>query len=319
MYEKFKVSIRRIIKSIKWLFLFFPKNPRLELYIRAKNKINQRFYANVLADKEKGIDSYLEQYIHQPLPKLIWTYWAQGVDSTPYIVNKCFESWRELNPNWKFHVLDESNVAQFVDMSDIPRWLPFRYRANILRLRLLKQYGGVWVDSTTFCHRPLDEWQPLMCSTGFFVFSNPSEDRFVENWYIASAKGHVLIDAWERVYAQYIRTLPSVHDAYFVAFYTFQWAILTDKALGEAYRRCGSLPAAQAFFLMSSLEGRTDFSDVKALVDAGLPVSKLNWRFEMSNQELDLRFESLRAVQKQSHGWQDQLKSDPFTVKTLSN
>lgn len=301
MYGNLKAFISRTTRSFKWLIWFFPRNPRLELYIRAMDRINRRFYANVLADKAKGVDTYLAQYHHQPLPKLIWTYWAQGADSTPYIVAKCFESWRNQNPDWKFHVLDETNVAEFADMSDIPPSLPFRYRANILRLRLLKQYGGVWVDSTTFCHRPLDEWLPLLCSTGFFVFSNPSEDRFVENWYIASTKAHILIDTWERVYAQYIKTLPSVHDAYFVAFYSFQWSILTDKALGDAYRRCASLPAAQAFFLMSCLEGRVDFSEVKALVAAGLPVSKLNWRFEMSDQELDQRFESLRELQKYSH------------------
>ena len=188
MYGNLKAFISRTTRSFKWLIWFFPRNPRLELYIRAMDRINRRFYANVLADKAKGVDTYLAQYHHQPLPKLIWTYWAQGADSTPYIVAKCFESWRNQNPDWKFHVLDETNVAEFADMSDIPPSLPFRYRANILRLRLLKQYGGVWVDSTTFCHRPLDEWLPLLCSTGFFVFSNPSEDRFVENWYIASTK-----------------------------------------------------------------------------------------------------------------------------------
>lgn len=289
-----KAYIRRMLPSVRWLLWFFPKNPRLELYIRAMDKKNRKFYAEVLADREAGIDSYVENYKHQELPKLIWTYWAQGADATPYIVTKCIESWRTLNPNWQFHVLDESNVMQYVDMSDLPQWLPFRYRANILRVRLLKQYGGIWVDSTTFCHRPLDEWMPLMCSTGFFVFSNPSEDRFVENWYIASTKGHVLIDAWERVYAEYIKSLPSIHEAYFVAFYSFQWAILNNKALGEAYRRCASLPAAQAFFLMSYLEGRTDFSEVKKLVAAGFPISKLNWRIEMSDDELDRRFELLK-------------------------
>lgn len=290
----YKAFIHRFIRSIKWSLLFFPKNPRLELYIRRMDKINRAFYARVLADKEKSVDTYLEKYKHQPLPKFIWTYWAQGADSAPYVVMKCFESWRDQNENWKFNVLDETNIAQFVDMSDLPRWLPFRYRANILRLRLLKQYGGVWVDSTTFCHRPLDEWLQLMCSTGFFVFSNPSEDRFVENWFIASTKGHLLVDSWEREYARYIRRLPYPHEAYFVAFYTFQWAILNDKVLGEAYRRCAALPAAQTFFLMSYFDGRTDFCDVKALVDAGLPVSKLNWRLKMSDQEIDSRLESLR-------------------------
>jgi mannosyltransferase OCH1-like enzyme len=45
--------------------------------------------------------------------------------------------------------------------------------AALARLCLLRTHGGVWVDATVFCRRPLDEWLPEHAASGFFAFANP--------------------------------------------------------------------------------------------------------------------------------------------------
>ena len=48
--------------------------------------------------------------------------------------------------------------------------IPPAAESDILRLYLLKKYGGVWVDATNLCRRPLDAWLPSAACEGFFAF-----------------------------------------------------------------------------------------------------------------------------------------------------
>ena len=60
------------------------------------------------------------------------------------------------------------------------------HRANVLRMELLARHGGVWVDATCFCVRPLDEWLPAQMSSGFFAFARPARSRLLANWFLAA-------------------------------------------------------------------------------------------------------------------------------------
>lgn len=76
-------------------------------------------------------------------------------------------------------------------------------KADILRLYLLSQYGGIWVDATTFCLSPLDEWLPESFKA-CHLFNFKQKDnltRPIEAWFIAAPKGAPIIND---VLAQYI-------------------------------------------------------------------------------------------------------------------
>ena len=38
--------------------------------------------------------------------------------------------------------------------------------SDILRISLLHEFGGVWVDATVYCNRPIDEWLPPVFARG---------------------------------------------------------------------------------------------------------------------------------------------------------
>ncbi|MGJ8581264.1 MAG: capsular polysaccharide synthesis protein, partial [Psychromonas sp.] len=63
------------------------------------------------------------------------------------------------------------------------------HQSDLLRLKLLFEYGGVWADSTTFCNTPLDEWVDAYSTSGFFAFEGPGKDRLISSWFMASEKG----------------------------------------------------------------------------------------------------------------------------------
>src|SRR5690606_23029229 len=91
--------------------------------------------------------------------RTIWTLWMQGVDTAPPLVRACIESWRVLNPTWRAVALDRATLGDWVDLDDIidisRRDITVQKQAVVARLALLKRYGGVWVDATVFCLRPL--------------------------------------------------------------------------------------------------------------------------------------------------------------------
>ena len=170
------------------------------------------------------------------IPRNIFMYWAQGLDEAPELVRRCVKSWEEMNPGWTVRVVTEEDIGDLVSMDDIPSDLAFAAYADILRLRLLRKYGGVWADATLFCERPLDDWLENYLSEGFFVFFGPGPDREIANWFIASKPDAFLLDRWNEKVTEYWQyaTKP---DAYVWPHYTFEYLKLTEKAFRESWKK----------------------------------------------------------------------------------
>lgn len=126
--------------------------------------------------------------------KTIWILWLQGWDNAPNIAQKCVESWKFYNPNWDIKLLDSNTVKDYLPFDDILPGLDTNNisYSDIIRLCLLKYYGGVWADSTVFCNKPLDDWIPK----GTFLFDNPSKNRMIANWFIKSEESSNLMEIW---------------------------------------------------------------------------------------------------------------------------
>ncbi len=134
--------------------------------------------------------------------KVIWMYWDRGLEKAPELVRVCIESWRRRNPGWRVQVLDEKTQQDWVDMSDVRRRNPkltVQAFSDILRWRLLAQYGGVWADATLYCNRALDDW--LLKHTndnGFFAFRSPAVFLY-HSWFLAGRPSNALVKEmnWE--------------------------------------------------------------------------------------------------------------------------
>ena len=124
--------------------------------------------------------------MNSDLPKVIWFLWLQGYDAAPLVVRKCHESWLRHNPEWQVIFLDENNIPDYISLKRVEATK--QAFSDILRINLLAKYGGVWVDATCFCTRPLDEWLPEYMDSGFFAFNRPGPDRMISSWFIASVK-----------------------------------------------------------------------------------------------------------------------------------
>jgi hypothetical protein len=148
-------------------------------------------------------------------PKVIWMFWSQGASSTPPLVDKCIDSWHQKNPGWEVRLLDEKSAEPYMQKANVPperfSALPSAKRANLLRMRLLTEEGGVWADATTFCLRPLNEWLPECMDAGFFCFRNPGSDRLVANWFLASVPQNLIACLWRDTHEEFWARKDYIH------------------------------------------------------------------------------------------------------------
>lgn len=125
------------------------------------------------------------------LPKKIWFLWLQGLENAPLLVQKCYESWVENNHGWEVVLLDEQSISNY--MPAVSKSVTRQALSDILRINLLAAYGGVWVDATCYCNRPLDEWLYAHLQSGFFAFDKPGPDRMISSWFLAAEKYNYLV------------------------------------------------------------------------------------------------------------------------------
>ena len=133
-------------------------------------------------------------------------YWRQGGgNNLPFLVRTCLESWRIHNPAWEVRLLGHDELTRLVDLDGFDRRADIALQAlsDIVRVKLLQRYGGVWVDASLFCVKPLDDWLPEVMQDGFFVFSSRRKDRVMTTWFIAAQAQCELLSRWTNEICRY--------------------------------------------------------------------------------------------------------------------
>lgn len=180
--------------------------------------------------------------------KTIYILWFQGFNQAPNIVEKCVTSWKYYNPHWNVLLLDNTNLCNYIKLQDYvditTKNINYTALSDIVRIALLNTYGGLWVDATTFCNKPLDEWL-IKCidqNQGFFAFNKPGPDRLLSSWFIYSEKEHYMTDAWLKA----IKTYFIVNDkpqTYYWMHYIFGNLYDTDEIFMKMWNKVPVLSA----------------------------------------------------------------------------
>jgi Capsular polysaccharide synthesis protein len=217
------------------------------------------------------------------LRKIIWTCWLQGRPEAPELVRKCLESWETRNPAWDFRCLDADMIARYVDLNahvDLKKQtITAASVSDILRLLLLNEYGGVWVDATAYCNVPLDDWLPLAAHTGFFAFARPGEDRELASWFLAAQPGNVLLAKWAARALAYWRGREKAQD-YFWVHHQFGELCAIDRDAFCAWQNTPRI-SADGPHAIQQVGMYEDYDATKAKIDWTVPVFKLTYRLEL--------------------------------------
>jgi hypothetical protein len=150
--------------------------------------------------KENFYD-YDDYYI---LPKKIYAYW-DNLDENK-LIQKFTENWRKKIPDsWEIIILDKKSINNYVSSEFIKKYNrleSFRF-SDFLRLELLKNNGGVWMDISTLILTGdfLDTYRNEMIDKRYNVclyeFPSRTIDKnnpYLENWFIMAPKNSRFIN-----------------------------------------------------------------------------------------------------------------------------
>lgn len=112
--------------------------------------------------------------------KIIWQYWAQGYEQVPEIVRTCLDSVDRWAGDYKIIRLSDANLSEYLA---IPAFVQQKRKvfsvahfSDLLRLMLLKAYGGIWLDATIFLSGPIPA--PYAEQDLFFFRRDPAEPHY---------------------------------------------------------------------------------------------------------------------------------------------
>lgn len=134
------------------------------------------------------------------VPKVVWFSWLQGMEQAPDIVKVCLRSQRRHLMGYEFRIVDLTNYHNWVQL---PQYVEEKFRkglippalfSDLLRLALLKQYGGVWMDASVYCsgfgnEKLRERWEQIMGSelTLFRYFQRGRKEAVgLSTWFFAA-------------------------------------------------------------------------------------------------------------------------------------
>lgn len=223
----------------------------------------------------------------KPIPKVVWIFWAQGFDRAPDIVKASLASWHKQNPDWEIRELDLSTVGEYAMLPDYanPSGMSLATFADILRIHLLELHGGVWVDATVFCSKPLQHWLPPLMQSGFFAFTNPARGRPIASWFIAAEPNNPIVVTWRALLDRYWSMTHIAHE-YFWLHRLFKRAITYSRETRCLWSAMPRVDASGPHTIQRILPFDTIPVELQsALAFDVIAVHKLTWRIPAEQEQ----------------------------------
>jgi hypothetical protein len=210
------------------------------------------------------------------LPKTIWLYWDKPLDQAPSVVQASVASWIRHNPGWDVRLLSDENLAEFVKLPQAHGVRKIQWKADLIRVALLRDHGGVWADATSFCQMPLDNWLPPLMQSGFFAFPDTYPGRLMQNWFLAALPGNYLVTRWaEKMERYYGKRGKLLH--YFWVMYMFEYVVRTDREAARIWDFTPKISMKGALLLKRIMTQKDLAERIPETVDlSAIPVLKIS-------------------------------------------
>lgn len=223
----------------------------------------------------------------QSVPTLLWTCWLQGMEQAPAIIRACVDSQRSFMKGYEQRVLTLDNYRQWVEVPDFVEdkyargVIPAALFSDILRVAVLKRYGGVWMDASVLC-TGFDsdllrrQWQEVMDSR-FTVCRFYAKGAVVptglSNWFIVAVPECAVLDAVYTALTAYWRDYDCVVDYYMMHLFIS----VALKHLPQTEHAMPKLNSRYCFMLGNSL-GKNFHEKAWEDLTAHVGMHKLNYR-----------------------------------------
>lgn len=208
---------------------------------------------------------------------VIWQYWNSGIQNAPDIVKSCLKSVEKYVPkNYELIRLDDTTLKDYID---IPLELQNKkvspaHFADVVRLILLHQYGGIWMDATIYLTGQISK---TILEAQFFVFKYPEKIwAMMSNWFIVAKPENTLIALLLSAILNYWKNNAIAQD-YFLFHYLFECVLLGNTSALKEYQKCPWVSSQIAHTLQYDL--KKPFTPNRwAEISKKTSIHKLTWK-----------------------------------------
>jgi hypothetical protein len=208
----------------------------------------------------------------------IWQYWNSGADRCPPIVRDCVASVRRHAGNRDIIFLNDDNVR---DYATLPTHVWQKREligatkfANVLRVSLLAQHGGTWIDTTILLTGGIKEFTP---DVPFFTFTQPNDPKHVTNSFIHSAAGHPLVCMMRDLQTAYWLKYDKTRE-YYMYHFLFESAITLHADLRAIWQKTPIVFLEPTHLLQKALLSGSNFERLQEICRR-TPLHKLSYKF----------------------------------------
>ena len=191
---------------------------RLSTQLKVKQQLEKK-YRKTLEAFDKTYDKSLP---HEASNK-VWICWFQGMDNAPDLVKTCFESVKKNLINKDIVLITADNLEQYVQFPDyiIDKWksgiITHTHMTDLLRIELLINYGGLWLDATTLCTSPDKDIPKYFFESDLFFFQTlkPGRDgkaTYPSSWLISAKTNNKILMATRTLLYEYWKTNTAMDD-----------------------------------------------------------------------------------------------------------
>ena len=190
-----------------------------------------------------NFDSVLNKYKDAVYPesqsfdnRMIWVCWLQGEANMPDIVRTCYNSVKANADGREVVLITSDNVEKYIS---IPKFIKDKvnngkmsrtHLADYIRISLLNNYGGLWIDATVLVTDKIN----IDCKLPFFsIKQKPDSIHFVSQyrwavWILGCSPqiGKILFDCLENLFKDYLKK-----HSFFIDFFLFDYflAVMYDE------------------------------------------------------------------------------------------
>lgn len=199
--------------------------------------VNNKLLKRLRKKNRKFIAQFRQETAEAPKARSnkVWVCWLQGIEQAPPLVQRCYRSLQENLPDREVILLTEDNYREYVTFPEhIEKKLASgvitrTHFSDLLRLELLINHGGTWIDATVFCSG--GQIPGYMLDSDLFLFQNlkPGADghaTVISSWFMTACTNHPILLLTRALLYRYWEKRNAMVD-YFLIHDFFQLAIET--------------------------------------------------------------------------------------------
>lgn len=259
---------------------------RLSTQLKTKQKLYKK-YRHVL---EKIEAEYNPNLPHESSNK-VWFCWFQGLEEAPEIVKRCYKTIKQNLIDREIILITSENMDQYVQLPQfiIDKWksgvITNTHLTDLLRLELLIQYGGMWVDATVYCSENRKNIPDYFFDSDLFFYQclKPGRDghsNYISSWLISARSNNKLLIFTRELCYEYWKKNNSMVDYFLLHDFI---SIVLDKNDAD-WKAIVPRDNAAPHLLLLRLLDRYD-RDMWQAIKSQTPFHKLSYKLD--NMRLD--------------------------------